>query len=281
MANKQLITASVLILGLATVALFQWLGAANQRDQLATLENYVADLQAELESQSTAQVDYETQLNELRRNLANSQNRIDFLQTELVTAQEQINPEIANLEQQIRERVILEIQQSPAQILSRTELVKQLNDLDPQELGQLMSLQGTYGGFLQRLNVDERRMEVLIDGLGNILDEQNQQRLAVIGEIRNNPDRVDELREQLIAMNTAEAQRDALSFLLSDEELAVYDDFREEQQQNGFLQTQAKTLSSGAANSSMIFSGTGNSNAQSGQAQSATIQIIRSEDPDN
>ncbi|MCG8415747.1 MAG: hypothetical protein MI746_16150 [Pseudomonadales bacterium] len=281
MTKNQLVGTSIVVLGLAAFAFSQWFGAANQREQLATLERYVSDLQAELENQGSSQVDYETQLNELRRELSSSRNQINSLQSELATAQEQIDPEIVLLEQQIRERVIMELQQSPQQLLSRTELIKQLNDLGPLELGQLMSLQATYGGFLQKLDVDESRMEVLIDGLGNIMEEQNQRRMQVIEEISNNPDAVERFREQLFTMNSPDAQRDALSFLLSDEELAVYDEFREEQQQNGVFQTQAITLSGSAASPSVIFSGIGTSNAQSGQGQSAAISIISSEDQDN
>ncbi len=281
MAKNQFVITSIVILGLAGFALSQWLSASNQHEQLATLERYVSDLQAELEDQGSSQVDYETQLNELRRELSTSRNRIDSLQSELATAQEQIDPEIIVLEQQIRERLLLELQQSPQQSLSRTELVKQLIDLDPQELGQLMTLQGTYGGFLQRLTVDESRMEVLIDGLGNIIDEQNQRRMQVLEEIRNDPDSVDNFREQLITMNSPDAQRDALSFLLSEDELAVYDDFREEQRLNGVFQTQAITLSSGSANSGVIFRGSSNPDAQGSQGQSSSFQIISVEDPDN
>ena len=265
----------------AVIAVFQWFAAANQRQQISNFESYVADLQTELESQGSNQVDYETQINSLLRELQTSANRISSLEAELANAKDQIDPDIANLEQQIRDRVILELQQNPRQTLSRTELVKQLNNLNPEELGQLMSLQGMYGGFLQRLDVDEDRMEVLIDGLGNVIEEQNQRRFEIINEMRNNPDNIENIRREMFAANGPDAQRDALSFLLTDEEMAQYDEFREEQRQSGFTQSQAISLGGGRGNRVMMFSGQATPDVQSGQGQSTSIRIISEEINDN
>lgn len=279
--NIKLIALAATSIVFALLAGSQWLAANNQRQQIASFESYVSDLQAELAAQGTSQIEYETHINELRRELQLSTNRISSLELELAATQEQIDPEIALLEQQIRERVILELRQTPQQTLSRTELVKQLNNLDPMELGQLMSLQGMYGGFLQRLDVDDGRMEVLIDGIGNIIEEQNQRRFEMISEMRNNPDNVENFRQQMFALNGPEAQRDALSFLLTDDELAVYDEFRDEQQQSGFTQSQAISLGGGRGSRMMMISGQAAPDGQAGQGQSAAIRIISDEPVDN
>ena len=267
----------------AVIAAAQWISAENQKQQLATFEGYVADLQAELESQGSNQVGYETLINELRRDLRASENRIAGLENELTNAREQIDPDVANLEQRIRERVTLEMQQVQPQSLSRTELVKQLNSLDPMELGQLMSLQGIYGGFLQQLNVDEDRMEVLIDGLGNIMEEQNQRRFEIINQMRNNPDGIENFRQDMLAVNGPDAQRDALSFLLTEEEMRIYDEFQEERQQNGVFTSQSFTLSNTPSNGAVFINSGGSRliNGQSGQGQSPAIQILSAEPLNN
>jgi len=273
MSTRQIALAGTTAL-FAVIAAAQWISAENQRQQLATYEDYVADLQTELESQGSHQVDYETQINELRRDLQASENRIAGLENELASAREQIDPDAVSLEQRIRERVALEMRQVQPQSLSRTELVKQLNSLDPMELGQLMSLQGIYGGFLQRLNVDEDRMEVLIDGLGNIMEEQNQRRFEIINQMTNNPDGVQNFRQDMLAVNGPDAQRNALSFLLTDDEMQVYDEFQEERRQNGAFATQAFTLSNTPSNRAVILNGVGSGSTDTQLGQEPGPSVI-------
>lgn len=283
MGNKILAgTLSIVLVG-SGFAVWQLIAQSSvQQEQLSSFESYVDQLQAELESFAEQKVAYETELNAMRREQLNNQSLIDSLENELELAEAQIDPDVIQLEQQIRERVIVEIQQADDQSLSRRNLLKQLTAMNPDDLGQLMAIQGLYGGFLRELDVDEQRLNVIVDGLSNIVEEQNQLRMDAIEQLRNNPDQDNALalREQMIALSSPEAQLEALSYLLTEEELAAYQQFQQQQRQNGVVQAQtfsirgARPLAEGRAG----FAG-GNSDVivQDGQGQTQAIQIIRTE----
>lgn len=256
-----------------------------QQEQVARYENYVAELQAELETVDEQRVQYETELNRLRRELGSTNSRANALASELEIAQAQIDPEIVLLEQQIREQLMVELQgsqQSNGQSLSRADLFKQLNTLEPDELGTLMAMQSLYGDFLRELDVDDQRMDAIIDGLNNIIAERNQLRMDAIEELRQNPGRsqAQALRQQMLAMSSPDAQLEALSYLLSDEELEIYQRIQEEQRQNGTFQTQTFSVRQGGipfrtgrldeSSSTMIIQG--------GQGDAPAIQIFRAEE---
>lgn len=256
-----------------------------QQEQVARYENYVAELQAELETVDEQRVQYETELNRLRRELGSANSRANNLASELEIAQAQIDPEIALLEQQIREQLMVELQgsqQSNSQSLSRADLFKQLNTLEPDELGTLMAMQSLYGDFLRELDVDDQRMDAIIDGLNNIIAERNQLRMDAIEELRQNPGRsqAQALRQQMLAMSSPDAQLEALSYLLSDEELELYQQVREQQLENGTLRTQTFAIREGvrAGQAGFIGGATTDMIIQSGQGDAPAIQIFRAEE---
>ncbi len=283
--NNKLIACAlgVLLLG-GAITTYQLVAQSRlQQEQLASFEDYVAQLQQELETFAEQQVAYETELNILRREQANSQSQVLSLENELTLAEAKIDPDVVQLEQRIRERIVVEMQQANSQPASRTDLLKQLTALEPDELGQLMSIQGLYGGFLRELDVDERRMEVIIDGLSNIIQEQNQLRMDAIEELRNNPeqDNARALREQMLALSSPEAQLEALSFLLTEEELEIYQAFQLEQQQNGVIRTQTLSINQEArpfvGGRAAFIGGSSNVVIQDGQGQTQAIQIFSTE----
>lgn len=285
MMNKtMLISAAGLLTTAAVFAGYQMLSQSRLlQEQLGSYEEYVSQLQSELESFGEQQVRYETELNTLRRELASSETRINALEDELGEARSQIDPDVQQLEQQIRERVIVEMQQSSQDSLSRVDLVKELNNLQPEELGEMMTLQSMYGGFLNELDVDDQRMEVLIDGFSNIIAEQNQARMDAIEELRSNPEQRNPaaVRERMLAIDSPQARLDALSYLLTDEEMEIYQEYREQQLQSGTLQTQTFAIRQGSrlADRAEFIDGTSEIIIQDGQGDAPAIHIIETEIP--
>ena len=282
MNNKILLGITAGLLVLLGVGAFFAIQSNRQQQQIADYQELVSGLRLELESSGNAQVSYETELNDLRRQLRESNNVRSALESDLSAAQAQIDPDTQLLERQIRERVILELQQSTTQNLSRTELFKQLSSLDPQEMSQLMTLQGVYGGFLQELNPDDARMEELVDGFSNIISEQNQRRMEVIEEMRNNPGRIDEIRSEMLAINGPDAQMEALSYLLTAQEMAIYQAFRENQAQSGVTQTATFAIRQGAATGGAVFlNESGSAALQQAPGANGAIQIITRDERPN
>lgn len=283
--NKTLTVSTVAILtAAAAFGGYQLLTESTlQREQLASYENYVAELQSELKTFAEQQVRYETDLNMLRRELANSESQINTLQNDLEEARAQIDPDIVQLEQQIRDRVIVEMQQSSQQSLSRVDLVKQLNTLQPEELGELMTMQSMYGGFLNELDVDDERMAVLVDGLSNIISEQNQARMDALEELRNSPEQRNPraLRQRMMAIDSPEARLEALSYLLSEEEMDLYQEYTEQQLQNGTLQTQTFAIRQGTqpAGRDGFIGGNLEISIQGDRGDAPAIQIIETDPP--
>ena len=281
MNNKPLLGISVLLLAMTGLGVYSLINVNLLQQQIAGYEQIVEQLQGELESSADAQVNYETELNGLQRQLNNRDSRLSVLENELTVALQQVDPDVAQLEQQIRERVIMELQQSPQQTLSRMALFKQLTSLDPQEMSQLMTLQGTYGGFLQELSPGDERMEELVDGFSNIISERNQQRMNILEEIRGNPDRIDEIRSQMMATNGPEAQMEALSYLLTPQELEIYQQYRLNQAQSGVSQTATFAIRQDAANGAVLLNESGTVSLQQGQGSTGGIQIITREQRPN
>lgn len=281
MNNKILASILGILLAGGCLAAWQLLAHSNlQQEQLASFEDYVAQLQGERESFAEQQIAYETELSTLRREQTNSQSKIRELESELELAKAQIDPDVIQLEQQIRERLIVEMQQPQTQAPSRTDLLRQLTALDPNELGQLMSIQGLYGGFLNELDVDEQRMDVIVDGLSNIIQEQNQLRMDAIEEMRNSPDRsnVRALRRQMRALSSPEAQLEALSYLLTEEELDIYQQYQQQQQQSGAFSTQTFAVrQEGIPFRIGNLRETNDVIIQDGQGQTQAFQIITAE----
>ncbi len=282
MPKFSLISISLVSLTLTVLLLYYWASSGNQQQQITRLKSHVTKLQTELDMRGESRVEIETRLKSMERQLNASNNRVVSLEAQLNAARDMINSDlnaedvdVVRLEQQIRQRVLAETRQESPPLMYRTRLLQQLNTLDPQELAEIMSIQGTYGGFLQQLDVDGERLEVIIDGLGNIVEERNQQLMDLVSELQDNPDGVEQIQQRIIDNNTPEALRNTLSFLLTEEELAVYDATREQQQtQDGFIQTQAFTLQTPALNSSLIRNGNQTSNSQTDQGQTARIRII-------
>lgn len=231
-STKILSIAATLLLSASAFAAFQLYSHVSlQAEQIASYESFVSDLQAELDSTAQERIDYESRLAELGRDLASAQDAIRGLNDELELARQQINPDVYLMEQEIRERVIREVVQESQRMPSRYEVSEQLGSLDPEEMRQVMSMQGRYGGFLSALDVSEERKEVIVDALISMMTDQDQQRRELIAQNAGNQQGRRELRREMFAISSPEAQVEALSYVLDDNEMAAFESFQEEQRE--------------------------------------------------
>lgn len=212
---------------LAAYQLYSRLGL--QAEQIAHYQSFVSELQSELDMAARERVDYESRLADLGRELFSLQSEIRGLNTDLELAREQISPDVYLMEQEIRERVILEVVQESLQMPNRYDVSEQLGSLDPIEMRQVMSMQSRYRDFLSALDVSEERKQVVVDALINMMVDQDQQRRELIAQNTGNQLGRRELRSQIFATRSPEAQVEALSYVLNDNEMAAFEAFQAEQ----------------------------------------------------
>lgn len=242
---------SVVVVSLATVAalgtgiLMEWQRYQRQERQIAAYGQHVQELLSEVEASSKRRLEAENELAQMRSTLAEVSSQITSVNNQLQAAQEQIDPEYAAMEQRIRREVRAELQtQRPPQQTAtpKTTLLRQLSQLDPAEMGNLMTMQSTYGGFLQSLIADDARLEIIVDGLSNMISEQNQARMDLMLELQQQNTEPGQFRERMQAINDPAAQAEALSFVLTDEEMALFKQLQASQPQQGFTRTLIQTI---------------------------------------
>ena len=128
-----------------------------ESEQLGPVQTLLDEMRAELDEFAEQRISYESQIASLNRELRASLETAAALNNELALAQEQISPELQRIDQQIRQRVIREVElQQENDIPIRTRLLKQLASLEQEELAEIMNLQSNYGGFCRRLPCQTR-----------------------------------------------------------------------------------------------------------------------------
>ena len=219
-----------------------------QSDQLGPVQTLLGEMRAELDEFAEQRISYESQIASLHRELSASQEAVAALNNELALAREQISPDLHRIEQQIRQRVIreVELQQQENDIPIRTRLLKQFASFEQEELAKIMNLQSNYSGFLQALDVSDERMEEIVDYLIGQIAETNRKRRVIIEENVGNPDGRRSIRRELFALDSPTAQREAVSYFLDGAELEVFDSFQEEREQQ--RQLSRTVLSGGPGN---------------------------------
>lgn len=275
--NSTRLTISILGLLLMLTA-YQFYSNNSLQQQLDDYQAHVNRLQQELETHSEDQVAYETQINQLKRESQTQLSRIASLETELELAEEMVDPEVVALEQEIRQRVMLEARAETQRTTSRVNLVKELSSLDPMEMAQLMQIQGQYGRFLQSLNVDDERLETITDALMNQISEQNQRRQELLQARMANPSGdMNSIRQQMIEISSPQAQREALSYIFTDEEMELFDTFQQSQlNQQVPFGVSSRAVIADPSNGTVFFSG--NSTLSTNDASVGAFQLIRVED---
>jgi len=271
-STKILSISATLLLSASAFAAFQLYSHMSlQAEQIASYESFVSDLQAELDSTAQERVDYESRLAEMGRELVSAQEAIRGLNDELELAREQINPDVYLMEQEIRERVIREVVQEAERTPSRYEISEQLSRLDPEEMRQVMSMQGRYGEFLSALDVSEGRKEVIVDALINMMTDQDQQRRELIAQNAGNQQGRRELRREMLAISSPDAQVEALSYVLDDNEMAAFESFQEEQREQ--RRTTSTSFISGSARGPVRVNETTTTDAN-GQIETRIIEMV-------
>ncbi len=200
-----------------------------RQQQIEDYERQVNRLMSQVEDNSRLRLSFENRLGELESELTTLGSQLISTARELELAQKQVNPEYLQLEREIRQRITSELQtqsegRNPASPLS---LLTALSALEPTELAQLMSLQGQFGGFLQNLDVSEERKEIIMTALSNLIADQTQSRMDLMSEMRNQQLDRSEMRRKMQALSSPEAQREALSFDLTEDELAALAEFQD------------------------------------------------------
>jgi len=271
-STKILSISATLLLSASAFAAFQLYSHVSlQAEQIASYESFVSDLQAELDSTAQERVEYESRLAEMGRELVSAQEAIRGLNDELELAREQINPDVYLMEQEIRERVIREVVQEAERTPSRYEISEQLSRLDPEEMRQVMSMQGRYGEFLSALDVSEGRKEVIVDALINMMTDQDQQRRELIAQNAGNQQGRRELRREMLAISSPDAQVEALSYVLDDNEMAAFESFQEEQREQ--RRTTSTSFISGSARGPVRVNETTTTDAN-GQIETRIIEMV-------
>ncbi len=206
------------------------------QQQLADYEQHVKQLLSQVETNALQRLTNEKQVDELESELTMLTSQLTSVLNQLQIAQSQADPDYQELETEIRRRITNEFQAladiSPSK--SRLNLVKQLTSLNAVELGEIMSIQGQFGGFLESLQVGDERMEIIVDALGNLIADQNQARMSLMMEVTSQDVNRREMRSQMRAISSPEAQLETLSFVLTDNEMSVLEEFQATQanQQN-------------------------------------------------
>ena len=239
MNTRWAILSSVLVLAVGGAALLQWQHHQGQNLQLLAYEQHVQKLLNDIETASVSRLETRKQVEQMGRTLSELRSQLAAVNSQLHIAQQQVNPEIAVIEERIRREVRNEMraQAEPPTYNSRSDLLRKVTQLDPVELGELLSLQGTYGSFLQALDVDDDRFETIVDGLSNIAADQNQARMALLQQMQQDGADPRNFRRQMTTINNPAAQAEALSFILTEEELALFNAVQASQPQQTFARS--------------------------------------------
>ncbi|MDA0927823.1 MAG: hypothetical protein O2861_07055, partial [Proteobacteria bacterium] len=100
------------------------------------------------------------------------------------------------------------------------------------------------------------RLEVITDALMNQIAEQNQRRLDFM-QARGSGTAVDiaSVRQQMMEISSPEAQREALSYVFTDEEMELFETFQQSQQGPFGVSTRAIIADPNGGGSAVFFGG--------------------------
>jgi hypothetical protein len=247
-----------------------------QQNNLLTqqIDDYVrqnSQLLTQIENNSLKNSESAKTLHSLQDELKNRESQLAALSRQLETAQQQIDPDYQRIEFRIRQQLTNEIQASnnTPNLDPRIALLKQLSQLDPMVMGEIMALNAQYGEYIKGLNVSEEREEVIINALHNMIADQNQAREQLMQEMLTDPQSTgrDDLHRLMEATSSPEAQLNALSYDLTEAELNAFSEFQEEQQDifSSF------EIFGGPVNGPIFL---GDDVVQFGSGQSGAIQIL-------
>ena len=206
-------------------------GAQLERQQRSQLADYSAQLEqvlAQVEDNTRRRLDYEKQIADLRSQLLLANNKVQNLDAELNQTKELIDPDYQQMEQQMRQRISAEFQRQAAREQnspSAASLITELSNVSMDERMAIMAVQGQYSEFLNSLNVNTQRKEVIAQALVNMTMELNSKRM----DLATQQLEPRELRQQMVALSSPQAVRESLAYELTEEELAQFETYQHTQ----------------------------------------------------
>jgi len=246
--------------------------------QINDYERQNSQLLTQIENNSLRNIEADKALSALQSELNNRDNQLASLSRELDTAEQNIDPDYQKIESRIRQQLTREIQaNNDASMLDpRIATLNQLNELDPEVLGEILSLNAQFGGFLRELNVSDERKEVVINALHNLIVEQNQARSEIILGLQNDPQAGNrgELRRQMREISEPSAQQEALAYDLTESELDAFARYQEQMQNSSVTFRGVGGISgtsTGPVGGPIIFS---SGAIQGGRGGSRAVQIL-------
>ena len=246
--------AGATILVLAAISAYSWNESQLRANQVADYEAYVSRLLDQVEQNSQEKLRLQQLVDNQSRELANAQRLAASVQQQLADAELRADPGFEEYQEQLREELIQEILADGSVSAfvyedrsDREILFEQIARLQPEELGEIMQINARFGNFLAALNVSQERKLDIMYGLSAMIAEQNQARIAALEEARSDPDGFSRraVREAMVAINSPEAEEEALSYLLDDDEMRTFKAVREQQQQTGGLTSNTATFIGG------------------------------------
>ena len=260
---KPVLITSVIALIFASALLLTVQRESRQQQQLADYERHVQDLLSDVEAGSRRRLELENQLEAVRSECNTLNSQLTSVNDQLEKVEQQANPDYQLMESDIRRQLSYEFLQQERQldpINPRVNLLQQLSNLDPLELGEVMSVHGQFGNFLRALDADDQRMEVIVNALTDLVAEQNQARQELVMEMREGAVGRRALRSGMQEIMNPQAQIERLSQTLTEDELLTYQQVltTQQNQQNAVVDfTVNRSTDTGA----IFFGGDGRSGA--------------------
>lgn len=268
-----------LLLG-AAILLGGFALSARQQSKLLTqqIEDYArqnSQLLSQIENNSLRNVGSAEALRALQAELIDRDSQIAALSRQLESTAQQVDPDYEQVEARLRQRLHREIQATDITANSGPgiSVFKQLSELDPMTMGEIIALNAQYGEFIKGLDADDERMDVVITALQNLIANQNQARSDIIQELQANPQAAirEDLRQRMEAVSSPAAQLEALAYDLTDAELSAFEEFQQQRQNTFSSFRRIEGTTAGPINGPFFL---GTDVIQGGSGQSRAVQIL-------
>ncbi len=228
-----LIILSITVFGTAALAYAFRLEVHDQAQKAERLNRQVERLLEEIEGNARQRLADQNRIDQLNTELARSQARIEILDQQLVVAREQVDPDSEQMENRLRDRLESEYQQRLARATAEVaepsptvvSVIAQLAGLNSQERMALFNVQARFGGFLDSLDTDLEHKDRIAKALVDISLSQAQAREDLMSQGLE----PQEIARQLRDIMDPGAVRETLAYDLTDEELAAFDQFQQQQ----------------------------------------------------
>ncbi len=199
-----------------------------QEQQLAVSRDQLQQMLVDIEANTLRRLDYERQISELQKQLLTASNQVQTLDSQLVQAREQIDPDFQRMETDLRRRIAAENTrqiQRASQTPSTGALISALSNVDQAERMSVIAVQVQYGNFLSSLNTSEDRKNQIAQAMVNLVTQQNQARM----ELAQQQLEPQQMRQQMRALSDPAAAREAMSYVLTGEEMQMFEEYQQTQ----------------------------------------------------